>query len=83
MDEIDDGVEQLRVLDLIAIQPVYQLLTGMLDDFIREWDMPQCIECSWVELEGALVFQLIDDVLLDDVDRRLRIDEVLVENLFE
>ncbi len=36
-----------------------------------------------IEFERTLIFQLADDVLLDDLDARLGVDEVVVEDLLE
>src|SRR5262249_57802246 len=41
------------------------------------------VDGARVELERALVGQLLEDVLLDRVDRTLRVHEVVMENLLE
>ena len=55
----------------------------MLDDLGGQRNVAQRVVGARIEFQRTLVFQLADDVALDDVDGRLGVDEMVVEDLLE
>ena len=83
LDELHHGLQQLRALHLVAIQAAHQILPGVPDDLAGQRQLAEQVEGARIEFEGALVLQLADDVLLHQLQRRLRVDEVVVEDLLQ
>jgi hypothetical protein len=83
LDEIDNGLHDFRMFDLVAIQAANQILTGVADDFAGNRESAEEVVGAGVEFEGALVFELANDVFLDQFEGRLGVDEVVVEDFFE
>jgi hypothetical protein len=71
------------MLDFVAIQAANQILTGVADDFAGDRESAEEIVGAGVEFEGALVFELANDVFLDQFEGRLGVDEVVVEDFLE
>ena len=75
--------EEFRLAEFIAVQPFDQLLAGVNDDFIGHGHIAETVHGARIELESALVIELLEDVLFDFVQRALGVDEVIVEGLLE
>ena len=80
-DEIDDLPQQLGVLELVAVEPLHQLLPAVDHELLGERQRAQPLERPRVELERALVLQLLEDVRLHLGDRTFGVDEVIVIEL--
>ena len=62
--------EELAVLQFVAVEPLHQFLARMDDDLARHRNAPQPIHGPRIELERALILELLQDVLLDLLERR-------------
>ena len=82
-DETNDLAKKFRLAEFVAIEPLHQFLPGVDDNFIGHGHMPQAVHRARVEFKGALVVELLQDVLLDLVQRAVRVDEVIMEGLLE
>ena len=69
------------MLQLVAVEPLDQLLPAVHDELFGERHVPQPLERARVQLQGALVLELLEDVGLDLGDRAFRVDEVIVIEL--
>jgi hypothetical protein len=49
----------------VAVEPFHQFLAGVDDDLAGHGHAAQAVDRARVELERALVFELLEDVLLD------------------
>lgn len=79
----DDLAEEFRVLEHVGVEAFYEFLAGVHDDLARDGDDAEAVVGGGVELEGALVLELVEDVALDLGEVALGVDEVVVENLLE
>ena len=83
INEGDDLAEEFRVLELVGVEAFYEFLAGVDDDFASDGDDAEAVVGGGVELEGALVLELVEDVTLDLGKVALGVDEVVVEDLLE
>ena len=65
LDERHHLLEKPGVLELVGVEPLHQLLPGVHDDFTGQRQAAQAVEGAGVELERALVLELVEDVVLD------------------
>src|SRR4051812_18296751 len=82
-DERDHLGEQLAVFELVAVEALYHVLTGVHDNLARDGDAAQAVDRARIELERALILELLQNTLLDGFDRTLGVDEVVVENFLQ
>ncbi len=80
LDEGDDRLHQLRFSDLVSVQTTHEILTSMADDFAGQRQVAELVKSARIELEGALILQLADDVVLHQFQGCLGVDEVVVED---
>ena len=69
------------MLQLVAVEPLDQLLSGVDDDLLGERHGPQPLKGARLELERALILQLLEDVGLHLGDRTFGVNEVIVVQL--
>ena len=81
LDEVHHPLEQLGMKLFVGVEAVYQQLAGMLGKFRGQWNRGNTVVGRLVQLERALVLQLVDDPLLNLDYGALGIDEVIMENL--
>lgn len=69
--------------NLVAVEPLHEFLPGVDDDLTRDWDVAEPVDGPWIEFKSALVFELLEDVLLNLLDAPLRVDEMVMKDLLE
>src|SRR5688500_4563200 len=83
LDERCDLGEQLAVLEFVRVETPHKFLPRADDDFARNGNSAQPIDGARIEFQGALILELLENVLLHLLDRSLRVDEVIVEDFLE
>ena len=69
------------MFQLVAVEPLDQLLPAVHDELLGERQRPQPLERARVQLQRALILELLEDVGLHLRDRALGVDEVVVIQL--
>src|SRR5688572_18135652 len=73
--------QQFRMFQLVAVKSLHELLAPVHDELLGQRLRAEPFEGARVELERALIFELVEDVRLDLRDRTLDVDEVIVIEL--
>src|SRR5690606_39206650 len=77
--EPDDVGKEFAVLELVTVETLHQLLPGVNDDFLGDRNYAQRVVRGGIQLERALVLELLENVLLDLLDLTLGVDRVVME----
>ena len=80
LDELHHGLHEVWFLDLVGIQPAHQVLPGMTNYLAGQRQIAQLVKGARIEFQRALILQLFDDVVLHQFQRRLGVDEVVMED---
>ena len=69
------------MFQLVAVEPLDQLLPAVDDELLGQRQRAQPLERARVQLQRALILELLEDVRLHLGDRAFGVDEVVVIEL--
>src|SRR5262245_43351694 len=82
-DQLHDPLEERPMFRCVALQPLDELLPCVECQLAGDGDVPNAVEDLWAELQGALIGELVQNVLLDLVQVTFGIDEMKMEELLQ
>ena len=82
-DAVQHLVKQFGLFNLVLVQSSDQFAASVADDLAGQRNALKRLEGARIEFKRALVFEFLKDVLLDNLERSLGIDEVVMEELLQ